>query len=83
MLNNIVSKNDDKLDLLNKHKLNEVILNILNRYCSGELGIDQSDVTKYCIFHNRLFKYFNKIVTNQYLLGIFFLNIFENFKFYY
>ena len=37
----------------------------MDNYCQGKLGIDSSNVTKMCIFHNRLLKYFNIISRNE------------------
>lgn len=35
----------------------KVVTNLLNKYSEGEFGIDFSEVTQYCVFHNRILKY--------------------------
>jgi hypothetical protein len=58
LLDNLVTKNLHTIDALNqKLALPHALENVIVRYCNGDLGIDQSQVTRYCIFHNRVCAY--------------------------
>ena len=66
ILDNITTKNLHLLDQLN-HNLNlpKVFAGIVAKYCKGDLGIDQSEVTSYCLFHNRILRYVNRFICNE------------------
>jgi hypothetical protein len=57
ILNQVSQLDVGTLQKLNKHRLFESIQRCMQKYCEGAYGIDQSYLTKFCIFHNRLFKY--------------------------
>jgi len=41
-----------------KRKLLEIIFDIvIPKYCSGDYGIDESDLTKYCVLHTLIMKF--------------------------
>lgn len=56
ILTEIMKKNEG--EFTNKSGLFNAILGIIKRYSQGELGIDNSYLTKYCVFHNRILQYF-------------------------
>ena len=35
---------------------------MISGYCSGDYGIDNSDLTRFCVFHGLLFKCASKII---------------------
>lgn len=41
--------------------LDEAIIILINKYCDGEFGLDESYVTDYCIFHNQILEFLNNL----------------------
>lgn len=74
ILDNLTGKNLVYLEDMQSLEIYRAIERIVQKYCNGELGIDVSPITQYCVFHNRLFKYFLKSLqggsqkAKQYLL---------------
>ena len=55
-----------------------MVNNIMEKYCNGELGIDCSSMTKYCVFHNRILKLIERGVNNENIISSLIQNNFVN-----
>lgn len=53
------------LEILHKNNLFPSLNKLMRRYTRGELGIDASFLTKFCVFHNKLLSFFMKTVENE------------------
>jgi len=66
LLNDLLQKNPE---VLIKNRFLNTLINIIERYSKGELGIDSSYLTKYCIFQNKILKYFFQNLDNEQILN--------------
>lgn len=55
-------------EFLKKSQFINTLIHVMARYSKGELGIDSSYLTKYCIFHNRVLKYFFQNIEDEQIL---------------
>ena len=56
-------------EYLKKAQFMTCLSHVMTRYSKGELGIDSSHLTKYCIFHNRVLKYFFHHIEEEAMLN--------------
>lgn len=62
ILTDLTEKN---IDLMKRNRFFSTVISIMERYSKGELGIDSSYLTKYCIFHNKILKFFYQNLENE------------------
>lgn len=58
----MLQNNLNLLDELDSIGLPQIVAKLLYKYSEGDFGIDFSEVTQYCVFHNRILKYILRLI---------------------